>query len=195
MPDVAWRANALDCEPWQSGSDDIMTYAIHSIESAPDGAKETLFDVVCAFGFIPKLLGVMAGSPTLLKTYLAVAAQFERASLNATERQIVTLATSYAKESTHCLALHVAISAVSLVPDDVVRAVSNGNPIADVKLEALRRFTAAVVSSRGRPTKLDVEAFQLAGYSNRQALDVVLGIGLGTLGDYASQIADLPSDY
>jgi alkylhydroperoxidase family enzyme len=76
----------------------------------------------------------------------------------------------------------------------VVQAIRNGRPIADKKLEALRRFTAAVVTSRGWPSDADTGAFLNAGYGRQQVLEVVLGVGIKTLSNYTNHIADTPLD-
>ena len=59
---------------------------------------------------------------------------------------------------------------------------------------ALPRFTAAVVTSRGRPSEADTAALLQAGYGKQQVLEVVLVVGMKTLSNYTNHIADTPPD-
>lgn len=171
-----------------------MTYPIHSIETAPVESKEALAGAKKAFSFVPNLLATMASAPPLLKTYLAVGALFDETSFSATERQVVLLATSFENGCAYCMGAHTAISGMQKVPDDVVQSIRDGRPIANLKLEALRRFTAAIVTTRGWPSVEDLAVFRGAGYTQVQSLEVVLGVGLKTFSNYTNHLAQTPLD-
>ncbi len=171
-----------------------MTYTVHSVESAPESAKTTLTEAKKTYGFLPNLLAVMAEAPALLKAYRALSGLFEETSLSPSERQVVLLTTSYENGCEYCVAAHSVIAAMQKVPPDVVQAIRDGKPIADRKLDALRRFTAAVVTSRGRPSDAETETFLNAGYRTQQVLEVVLGVGIKTLSNYTNHLADTPLD-
>jgi AhpD family alkylhydroperoxidase len=171
-----------------------MSYTIHSSITAPEGAKEILAGAEKAYGFLPNLLGTMAEAPTLVKAYTTLSRIFEETSFSATERQVVLLTVSSENRCEYCVAAHSVIAAVQKVPGEVVGAIRDGGPIPDAKLEALRRFTAAVVASRGRPAEADTSAFLAPGYGKQQVLEVVLGVGLKTLSNYTNHIAATPLD-
>lgn len=171
-----------------------MSYAVHTIDTVPDRARETLAIAEKSFGFVPNLLGTMAETPELLKAYLAVGALFDQTSFTPIERQIVMLATSYENDCEYCMGAHTAIASMQKVPDEIVQAVRDGRPIADPKLEALRRLTSAVVVSRGWPNEADIAAFHRAGYGHAQVLEVILGIGLKTFANYVNHITGTPLD-
>lgn len=171
-----------------------MTYTAHTVETATDAAKTTLAEAKKAYGFLPNLLAVMAEAPALVKAYIALSRIFEETSLSPSERQVVLLTTSYENGCEYCIAAHSVIAAMQKVPDDVVQAIRDGRPIADKKLEALRRFTAAVVTSCGWPSEVETGAFLNAGYAKQQVLEVVLGVGIKTLSNYTNHIADTPLD-
>ncbi|MCO5168698.1 MAG: carboxymuconolactone decarboxylase family protein [Planctomycetes bacterium] len=166
-----------------------MTHPVHDLESAPAEAQETLAKVRRRLGFVPNLLGTMADAPPLLDAYLSLASAFEQTSFDATERQVVLLAASRANACEYCVAAHTVIAAGQGVADGVLAALRAGEPLQDGKLEALRRFTVAVVVSRGWPDPAAQQAFQAAGYGPRQALEVVLGVGLKTLSNYTNHLA------
>ena len=171
-----------------------MSYTVHTLETAPDAAKEGLEKARGAFGFIPNILGMMAESPALLKAYLGVAQAFKETAFDATEQQIVLLTTSYENECPYCMAAHSTSAAKQKVPEDVITALRDGTPIADAKLEALRAFTSAVVVTRGWPSADALAAFEAAGYTRANALDVVVGVGQKTLSNYANHLAETPLD-
>lgn len=171
-----------------------MPYAVHTVETAPVAAKETLAGARSAFGFVPNLLGVMATAPALVKAYVALSRIFEETSFDATERQTVLLTANYENDCEYCIAAHSVIAGMQKVPDVVVQAIRDNRPIPDAKLEALRRFTAAVVNTSGWPSDDDVQAFTNAGYGERQILEVILGIGFKTLSNYTNHVAGTPLD-
>lgn len=171
-----------------------MTYAIHTVATAPEAARETLAAAGKAYGFVPNLLAVMAEAPALLKAYTIVVGLFDQTSLSASERQVVLLTASYENRCEYCVAAHSVIAGMQKVPQAVVSAIRDGRLIPDAKLEALRAFTAAVVNSRGLPSDADTAAFLAAGYSRTQILEVVLGVGVKTLSNYTNHAADTPLD-
>lgn len=171
-----------------------MSYPIHTVETAPLDAKDFLAGIQKGFGFLPNLIGVMASAPALAKAYGAMIQLFDQTSFTPTERQIVLLATSAENDCTYCVAAHSIIAGMQKVPADVVGAIRNGTPINNPKLEALRRFTTAMVAKRGWPSEDEIKAFLGAGYTEVQVLEVVLGIGFKTLSNYTTHVSEVPVD-
>ncbi len=171
-----------------------MTYPIHTVETAPAPAKDILAAAQKNYGFLPNLLGVMAEAPAMVKAYTTLSRIFDETSFSATERQTVLLTVSYENGCEYCVSAHSVIAGMQKVPDEVVNAIRDGKPIADKKLEALRRFTATVVNSRGWPADGDVKAFLDAGYDRAQVLEVLVGVGVKTLSNYTNHIAETPLD-
>lgn len=171
-----------------------MSYTVHSIDTAPAAAKEILTGARKSYGFLPNLLAVMAEAPALVKAYRALSEAFEQTSFNPSERQVVLLTASYENGCDYCVAAHSVIAGMQQVSGDVVDAIRSGAPIADRKLEALRRFTSAIVVSRGLPSEPELAAFESAGYGRAQVLEVVLGVGMKTLSNYTNHIAGTPLD-
>jgi alkylhydroperoxidase family enzyme len=74
----------------------------------------------------------------------------------------------------------------------LVTAAREAQPLPEPRLEALARFTEAVIASRGRASDAQLEAFQTAGFSTAQALDVILGVSLASLCNFANNFAQPP---
>lgn len=171
-----------------------MSYQIHTPETAPEGAREILTGARANFGFVPNLLGMMATAPALLKAYTTLSRIFEESSFTATERQVVLLTVSYENGCEYCVAAHSVIAGMQKVPTAIIEAIRSHTPIAEPKLEALRQFTAKVVRSRGWPAQDDLRALNDVGYGPQQVLEVILGVGLKTISNYANHIAETPLD-
>jgi len=163
-------------------------------DSATGRARELLQETRSAFGFVPNLMGTMANAPALAEGYRALSGLFEQTSFSATERQVVLLSASRVNGCHYCMAAHSAVALKQQVAQDVVAAIRDDVPIADGKLETLRRLTVAIVETRGWPDEEVISAFLGAGYQPSQVLEVVLGVGMKTLSNYTNHIAHVQLD-
>ncbi|MGE3319504.1 MAG: carboxymuconolactone decarboxylase family protein [Candidatus Berkiella sp.] len=171
-----------------------MNFTIHTPDSAPEEAKKILTEAQKNYGFLPNLLGIMASSPSLLEGYSILYKLFERTTFTPIEKHIVLLAVSYSNMCKYCVAAHTAIARQQNISGDIIDAIRQGAPLSNLKLEALRRFTSAVVTTQGMPSPKDIEQFLNEGYTAANILDVILGVGLKTLSNYTNHIADTSLD-
>lgn len=162
--------------------------------TAPQASREVLAQVAKKFGFIPNMLGNMAHAPALLKAYLSVSSLFDETSLTPTERQVVLLVASVQNNCVYCVGAHTVIASMQKVPSDVVESVRARRPIADPKLEALRKFVEETVETRGWPAEATQRRFLEAGYLEAQALEVIVGVGLKTMSNYMNHLAETELD-
>ena len=94
----------------------------------------------------------------------------------------------------YCVAAHTTIGQGAHVDQAVLDRLRADQPLPDARLEALRRFTKAVVRERGWAGEADQAAFLEAGYTESQALEVVLGVTMKTLSNYTNHLAATPLD-
>lgn len=170
-------------------------FKIHTIETAPESLKENLATVKKNNGgYIPNLIGLLANSPTALETYQTVGAINRRNSLTATEREVVQITAAVTNGCGFCIAGHTAISIKQIkMPEDVLNALRQGTPIeSDAKLDTLAKFTLAVIQSKGKVGQEVLDDLFAAGYTPENALDVVLGVSLATLCNYANNLINTP---
>ena len=166
---------------------------IQSIESAPAEAQERLRTAKQNSGFLPNLLGVLANAPTALETYQTVSAINARNGLTATEREVVQITAATRNGCNFCVAGHTALAYKKLqLPEELVNALRGTKALSDPKLNTLARFTLAVIENKGRVSDEDLTAFKEAGYTEGNALEVVLGVSLATLCNYANNLAQTP---
>ena len=71
-------------------------------------------------------------------------------------------------------------------------AIREDRPIADTKLQALRRFAAAMTEERGWVSEGLIDRFISAGYGRAQVLEVISGIALATMSSYTNHVAATP---
>ncbi len=172
----------------------MTEFTTHTIENAPQSAKPFLKGAQDAYSFVPNLLGNMAIAPALLEGYMTLSGIFDKTDLSETERQIILMTNNRLNNCTYCMAAHTSISQMANVPADVIEALRTDAAIADPKLEALRKFTEVVNSSRGWPSANDITAFLNAGYTQQSILEVVLGTSLKVMSNYTNHITQTKLD-
>lgn len=169
-------------------------FPIHTCSSAPEAARPRLDELQQRLGFVPSLLAVLAEAPAALDACLSLDDAFARTSLAPAERQLVLAAVSQANDCAYCLSAHARAAERAGLSAGVVDAVRAGLPLADRRLEALRRLADAIVRRRGRLDEAEVARFLGAGWGRAQLLEVLVGVALKTLGNYVDHLASLPFD-
>ncbi|MDN5841938.1 MAG: carboxymuconolactone decarboxylase family protein [Alcaligenaceae bacterium] len=166
---------------------------IQSVESAAADAQDRLRTAQKNSGFLPNLLGVLANAPTALETYQTVSAINARNGLTPTEREVIQITAATRNGCNFCLAGHTALAYKKLqLPEELVNALRDTKALSDPKLNTLARFTLAVIENKGRVSDEDLAAFKEAGYTEGNVLEVVLGVSLATLCNYANNLAQTP---
>jgi alkylhydroperoxidase family enzyme len=97
-------------------------------------------------------------------------------------------AASRANAAEYGIAVHTTLAAKLGASADVVEALRTGTALADPKLDAVRRFAAAIVSNRTQVSDGDVGALIAAGYDRRAVVAIALAATAKTL---ANTIAHL----
>ena len=166
---------------------------IHTVNSAPEGSRETAKAVAGLFGgTLPNLFGLLAGSPELLTSAATVNGLLGKISLSALEQQVVEIVVSRENGCDYCIAAHKFL-ARRLPQQPIQAAVSNGS-YEDAKLAVLADFTSELVEHKGRVSPATRAAFAGAGYGERQQLEVILITGLKTWHNLVNNLADTPID-
>jgi len=167
--------------------------AIQTPDSAPADARVRLTLVRQRGGFVPNILGVLANAPVALETFQAVSAIQARGLLSEAEREVVQIVAAVSNGSALCVAGHTRIARRELgLPDSLIEALRGTDALEDVRLGTLARFTQSVIEQRGRVSDEELQRFLAAGYSQAHALEVVLGVSLATLCNYAGNLAQAP---
>ncbi|MDX3191809.1 carboxymuconolactone decarboxylase family protein [Streptomyces sp. MN03-5084-2B] len=172
----------------------MAEFTVYDEETAPEQAREMLAGAKRRLGFVSTLAGVMAESPELLAGYNLLFEKFQASSLPGPAKHVVLITASVANECSYCVAAHSTMALRAGLDQETVAKLRDGKPLDDPALEAMRAFTKAVADGRGWVDDAGVDAFLAAGFSRRQLLDVVLGVGVKTLSNYTNHIASTPLD-
>ncbi len=164
---------------------------VNTLETAPEKAKERMEMVQKANGFIPNLIGVLANSPQALEMYQEVGKINRRSSLTPEEIEVVQITAAAHNGCDFCVAGHTKIGTLKLkMPENVLNALRTRTAIEDnAKYQALAQFTMQLIDKRGKVSDEELSAIKAAGYSEQNILDVVLGVALATLCNYANNVA------
>ena len=162
---------------------------LRTIDDAPAASKELLISAEKRNGFLPNLLRILANAPVALETYLTVSGLNARASLSVAEREVVQITAAATHGCGFCVAGHtVAAYKQAGLDQGTVEALRNLAHVPNERLEAVARFTKAVIATRGRVAAAELDAFKAAGFDDQAALEVVLGVSLATLCNFANNL-------
>lgn len=162
---------------------------LRTIEDAPAEAQPRLEAAQKNNGFLPNLVRLLANAPVALETYQTVGEINGRASLTLAEREAVQITAAATHGCGFCVAGHTAVAEKKAKLDQgVISALRDKAQVPDARLDAVARFTEAVIASRGAVTDAELAGFKDAGFDDQAALEVVLGVSLATLCNFANNM-------
>lgn len=162
---------------------------LRSVADAPDEARRRLEAAEKNNGFLPNLVRLLANAPVALETYQTVSEINGRASLTLAEREAVQITAAATHGCGFCVAGHTAVATKKAKLDgDVIEALRSRAEVPDPRLDAVARFTEAVIATRGAVSDADLGKFKAAGFDDQAALEVVLGVSLATLCNFANNL-------
>ncbi|KGN38079.1 carboxymuconolactone decarboxylase family protein [Knoellia subterranea] len=165
-----------------------LTFPDHTTETAPAEAAPTLKRVAAAFGgTLPTAVARMAEAPQLLDAFLTTSRLFQGSTLTTLEQEVLILTVAVRNGCDVCIEMHAA-TLRRLGHADLEPALRADLPLDDARLAALQRFTHDVMDHTGAVPDALQNAFAAAGFTPRQALEVVLGVGAYTLSTYANRL-------
>ncbi len=171
----------------------MFTY--YTKENAPQETAPQIEQSLKNYGFLPKLHAVLAEAPAAYKAYLDTFALFENnTTLTPLEQQVVFQTANFENNCHYCMPGHSALMNLKNMPGDVIEALREGKPIKDEKLEALRSYTQLMCVKSGHLSEEELEAFLSAGYTNRQALEVLVGLAAKLISNYTNALAHTELD-
>ena len=142
----------------------------------------------------PRFLQLMANSPATLRAYLQADAALVRGQLTPHQRQQVALAVTEINGSSYSLsARYDAVRSLGLTEHEM--GLAGNAAAADPKVEAMLRFTRALVLQRGDISDEDFQALGRAGFTDGQIVEIVANIALSIFSNYFSSVAKTEVDF
>ncbi|GAA1948578.1 carboxymuconolactone decarboxylase family protein [Microbacterium aquimaris] len=172
----------------------MVEFTRHDETTAPEASKPLLESSRKKNGRIPGLHATMAEAPGLLEGYQTLHRLFMDSSFDKDELTVVWQTINVEHECHYCVPAHTGMAQRMGVDDAITQALRDGTPLPTAHLEALRTFVLAMVRERGDVSEETVQTFLDAGYTQRQVLEVVLGIAQKVMSNYTNHLANTPID-
>ncbi|WP_327359243.1 carboxymuconolactone decarboxylase family protein [Streptomyces sp. NBC_01304] len=139
-------------------------------------------------GKVPDAVARLAESPELLNNFLQLTKVFESCTLEPVAREVVVMTVATRNDCHICVTMHTGKLRQLGAGTDVITALRKEQPLDDERLEAVRQFTLEVLATNGGVGDDELKAFLAHGYTERNALEVVLGIGTYTMSTLANRL-------
>lgn len=172
----------------------MFTY--YEKETAPVESKPLIDQSIKMFGFLPNLSKIMAEAPITYEVFnMAYTLFSSKSAFSPVEQQVVMMTANYENRCHYCTAAHSwVMKSFQKIPEDVIAALRDGQPLADRRLEALHVFTQELIEKRGHIGDTDLQKFLDAGYSKRQALEVLTGLAAKLITNFTNALAHTELD-
>ncbi len=163
-------------------------------DSASGESKELLEQVEKKMGKIPNILGTMAHSPAVLKTYLSASEALSGGLLSNTLREQIALLVSQNNECNYCLSAHTAIGKSAGLSDDEALE-SRAGKSNDPKTQAALDFAKAVYDKKGFVDDSDLQAVRDAGYGDGEIIEIVANVVMNFYTNYFNHVVETEVDF
>lgn len=171
----------------------MFTY--YEIDNAPQDSKKSMEQSLKEFKMIPNLHKILAEAPATYEAYNTVISLFmKKTTLTPLEQQVVFMTSNFENNCHYCIPGHTWMMKVSKMPDEIIEALRNGESLPDPKLQALHDYTKALLDNRGHIGDEKLQAFLDAGYTKRQALEVLTGLSAKLISNFTNAITHTKLD-
>jgi uncharacterized peroxidase-related enzyme len=164
------------------------------LDEASGTAQELLTQVKKGMGAVPNMTKAMANSPATLKGYLALSGALAGGVLGRKTQERLALNLAQTNGCDYCLSAHTFTAPrVGLSEQDVLDA--RRGTSADAKSDAILKFAAAVLESRGAVSEQDITDLRAAGVSDEEMGEIVANIALNVFTNFFNRAADVDIDF
>ncbi|MEV7552586.1 carboxymuconolactone decarboxylase family protein [Amycolatopsis sp. NPDC089917] len=160
----------------------------HTVETAPEGSRRSMEATIRKLGHLPTAVARLASSPELLDGFLKLSASFEKTTLDPLARETIVMTVATRNGCEVCIEMHTGKLKAHHADDDVIAALRSREPVPDTRLEAVRQFTLTVLETAGGVDDETLRVFLGHGFTERNALEVVMGIGTYTMSTLANRL-------
>lgn len=172
---------------------DISRFDIHDELSAPEGSQPIVRGIQKAGTELPKLLGVLAGSPSALRAYARLRSELRGGALPQPTRERIALAVSEQRGDAYGTAQHAAAArAAGLGLDEISKARSFES--SDPRETALLALVEAALTGEGDTPLHLIEEAREVDWSDEQILEALAHVALSEFESLIANAADLPQD-
>jgi alkylhydroperoxidase family enzyme len=159
----------------------MVSYPIHSIESAPEKSQPALEQLRRVFGFVPNVAGAIANSPVLANSLVGLFQNVHGGSFTEAEIQAVLLTNAVTNSCSWATAFHTALALNEGLDPADVQAIRKRQLPANKRYAALSRLARTLIEQRGHLSNEDMTAFIEAGFAQELVLEVVAIVAASTI--------------
>jgi alkylhydroperoxidase family enzyme len=168
-------------------------FQVHDELTAPELSVPILKGALAGGGQLPNFIGVLAGSPAVLRAYARFRSELRHGSLPYATQQRIALAVAEHQESEYALStLQRTAREAGLGLDEI--ALAREFDSRDERESILLRFVKALVESEGSPPRHKQEEAREAGWTDEQILETIAHVALATFGNLVTRAGDVPLD-
>lgn len=171
----------------------MSRFQIHDDTTAPDQSIPILRGAISTAGQLPNFLGVIAGSPAVLRAYTRFRSELRHGTLEAPTLERISLAIAAHFDSKPGVALHERTARqAGLGLDEIALAKAWGSN--EPREALLLRYLEALVRDQARaPMHLHEEARE-AGWSDEQILEAIAFVSLESFTAMINVAGEVPVD-
>jgi alkylhydroperoxidase family enzyme len=162
-------------------------------ERAQGCAKDLLATVEQAFGVVPNATMVMANSPAVLESFLALSTAMGRATIGEKLHHQIKLAVSEANASPYCTSHLCAVGPkAGLTAADLMEGRSA--MATDARTDAALKFAKIVLETKGQIGDDDLGAVRRAGFDDAEIVEMVASVVVGCFTNFLNNVAETALD-
>ena len=168
-------------------------FQVHDELTAPERSVPVLKGALAGGGQLSNIVGVLAGSPAVLRAYARLRSELRHGALPWATQQRIALAVADEQGSEYALsALQRTSREAGLGLDEVALAREFDSEVE--REAALLRFVKALVQGNEPPPLHLHEEAREAGWSDEQILEAVAHVALASFGNLVTRAGDVPVD-
>ena len=168
-------------------------FQVHDELTAPEGSLPVLKGALSSGGQLSNFVGVLAGSPAVLRAYARLRSELRRGELPWPTQQRIGLAVAQHQGSEYALAtLQRTARDGGLGLDEI--ALAREFESADEREAALLHYVKALIETNGPPPLHLHEEAREIGWTDEQILEAVAHVALSTFANLMTKAGDVPLD-
>jgi AhpD family alkylhydroperoxidase len=173
----------------------MSRYPIHTIESAPERSRPALEALQRNFGRVPNLAATMASSSPLLDSFVAAFANFHGGTFDNADKQVLLLTNAVTNGCAWAVAFHSTLALGAGVSAEDVNSIRDATAPSTPRFAALSTLTRRMIEQRGHLDDEYLDQFIAAGFNDTHVLEVIAGVAVSTMANYAGNITHPPLEH
>ena len=168
-------------------------FQVHDELTAPERSLPVLNGALSSGGQLSNIVGVLAGSPAVLRAYARMRSELRHGALPLRTQQRIALAVAEYQKSLYALQTYGRTAREAGVGVDEV-AFARRFESADPAEAAMLRYVRGLLESEEAPPMFLHEEAREAGWSDEQILEAVAHVALNTFSNLVTRAGDVPRD-